>query len=304
MLTPPIPSLVAIRAFEAAARHGGFAGAARELGTTAAAVSYHVRRLEQDIGARLFIRHAQRVTLTPAGKIAAANASEAFAALRAGFRRAADEDAETLSVSTLPSLGASWLTPRLGRFRAEHADLRVVLDLSATAQDLAGGAIDVAIRNGHGDWPGLRSMFLFPAVFQPLVAPHLRGEASLVTPTLPLLGRPDWWAIWYRSRGFGEGPPAEAFRTDLAYEHLDIAAAIAGQGVAIGSPIVFAAELAAGRLVPADDHVARDGRAFWLVYPRSRQDSAKIISFAKWIDVEASAARKVAGVPDQFRAQS
>jgi len=298
MLRQRLPSLVAIRAFEAAARHGGFAGAARELGTTAAAVSYHVRRLEQEIGAALFCRHAQRVTLTPAGEIAAANAAEAFALLRAGFRRAAQEDAGTLSISTLPSFGAGWLTPRLGRFRAEHPDLRVVLDLSETPQDLAGGGFDVAIRNGHGEWPGLRSHFLFPAVFQPLVAPQLRGAASLAAPALPLLGRPDWWAIWYRSQGLGDGLPAEAFHTDLAYEHLDIAAAIAGQGIAIGSPIIFADELAAGRLVPADDHIASDGRAFWLAYPRSRQNSARIAWFAEWVCAEAQAARDTAALPD------
>jgi LysR family glycine cleavage system transcriptional activator len=286
------PSLSSIRAFEAAARLGSFAAAARELETTAAAVSYHVRQLEAQVGVPLFRRHPHRVELTEPGALIAGEATAAFAALRASFARAVDLDEARLSLTTLPTLGTSWLTPRLGRFRARHPELAIDLDLSAQAQELGAGRFDAAIRNGHGRWPGLRTMRLFPSLFMPLCAPSLKAAtAGLEDPArrlaAPLLGRPDWWALWYRALGAAEVPPPERFGVTLSAEHLDIAAAVAGHGVAIGSPILFRAEIEAGRLVPAHDLVVSDGRAFWLTWPVTRDRSGKIAKLRDWLGEEA-----------------
>lgn len=294
-MTTGLPSLIAIRAFEAAARLGGFAPAARELCTTAAAVSYHVRQLEAQMGIDLFHRRAQRVELTSAGEVLAADALAAFTTLRAGFVRAMEADRTRLHVTALPTLGTAWLAPRLGRFRSQYPDLRVELDLSPDARDLAGGGYDIAIRNGHGSWPGLRAVPLFPSVFTPLCAPGLidavRGLDDPATPLrVPLLGRPDWWEIWYRDLGHAAGPAPDRFGTTFSAEYLDIAAAIAGHGVAIASPILFAADIAAGRLLRVHPHAATDGRAFWLVYPATRQLSPKIAAFRDWITTEVLAA--------------
>src|SRR5687768_3108550 len=98
------PSLTSIRAFEAAARLRSFAKAAQELDTTSASVSYHVRRLEQQIGVALFVRHPNQVVLTEAGEIVAQEAMNAFAALRASFVKAAHADESRLSLTTLPTL--------------------------------------------------------------------------------------------------------------------------------------------------------------------------------------------------------
>ena len=103
------PSLSSIRAFEAAARHGSFAKAAQELDTSAASVSYHVRRLEEQIGVPLFRRHPHRVVLTESGELIAREAMSAFAALRASFIKAVDADEARLALTTLPTLGTSWL---------------------------------------------------------------------------------------------------------------------------------------------------------------------------------------------------
>lgn len=295
MVTPGLPSLIAIRAFEAAARLGGFAPAARELQTTAAAVSYHVRQLETQLGVALFRRHAQRVELTPAGEMLAADALAAFATLRAGFARAIDADQTRLHVTALPTFGTVWLAPRLGRFRTLHPDLRVELDLSPDPRDLSGGGYDIAIRNGHGSWPGLRTVPLFPSVFTPLCAPALveavRGLDDPSHPLrVPLLGRPDWWELWYKDLGHAAGPAPDRFGTTFSAEHLDIAAAIAGHGVAIGSPILFAADIASGRLARVHPHAATDGRAFWLAYPATRQLSAKVTAFRDWIVSEIATA--------------
>lgn len=292
---PPLPS---IRAFEAAARLESFARAAHELGTTAASVSYHVRQLEQQTGLHLFVRHPHKVVLTAAGAAIAREATAAFAALHASFVKAQDRDEARLSLTTLPTFGTSWLTPRLGLFRARHPDIAIELELSAEPQALGDGRFDAAIRHGLGDWRGLRSVRLFPVLFMPLCAPALKAAAAgLENPgkalDVPLLGRPDWWGLWYRALGVAPGPPPDRFGTSLAAEHMDIAAAIAGHGIAIGSPILFRDEIAAGRLVPAHDLVAGDGRAFWFVYPVARLQSQKIAHFRDWL-AEAAAAEVAA----------
>jgi len=293
------PSLLAIRAFETAARLGSFARAAQELDTTAASVSYHVRRLEEQIGVRLFARYPQRVELTEPGQWVAREAINAFAALRASFIKAANLDEARLSLTTLPTLGTSWLTPKLGRFRTKHPEIALDLDLSPDAQDLSTGHFDAAIRNGHGRWPGLRTVELFPSIFMPLCAPALKNAATGIADPrssldVPLLGRSDWWALWYRSRGFDDVVLHGRFGTHLSAEYLDIAAAIAGHGIAIGSPILFRNEIEAGRLVPAHDAVAGDGRTFWFTCPVARQHSGKITRFRDWLCDEASRDRDAA----------
>lgn len=293
------PSLASIRAFEAAARLGSFAKAAQELDTTAASVSYHVRQLEKQIGVVLFRRHPQKVELTEPGQLIAIEAMNAFAALRASFVRAADLDQSRLSITTLPTIGTSWLTPRLGRFRARHPEIQFELELSAEAHDLTAGRFDAAIRNGHGRWAGLRTVKLFPSIFMPLCAPALKHAATgLADPRrtldVPLLGRADWWQLWYRALGFAEAPVLKKIGANLSAEYLDITQALAGDGIAIGSPILFRNEIDAGRLVPAHDLVVGDGRAFWFTVPVIRLDSHKINRFRDWLCEEAAAARDAA----------
>ncbi|HTU67613.1 MAG TPA: LysR substrate-binding domain-containing protein [Steroidobacteraceae bacterium] len=289
--------MASIRAFETAARLGSFAQAAAELGTTAASVSYHVRQLERQIRLPLFHRMAQRVELTTAGAVIAREATDAFAALRASFVRAVDVDESRLALTTLPSFGTSWLTPRLGAFRKRHPQIALRLDTSSDAEDLNDGRFDAAVRNGNGRWPGYKAVKLLPSIFMPVCAPKMKAAASaLANPRraldVPLLGRPDWWTMWFRARGFDAGPSRDKFGTSLAHEYLDIAAAVAGQGIAIGSPLLFRAELDAGRLVPAHEFVGTDGRAFWFVYPASRSHTRKLAAFGEWIEAEAAAARE------------
>ena len=297
MVTPDkLPSLASIRAFEAAARAGSFAQAAAELGTTAASVSYHVRQLEQQLGLPLCRSHAQRVELNQTGGVIAREAMNAFAALRASFVRAVEVDESRLALTMLPTFGTSWLTPRLGQFRSKHPGIALRVDVSGDAEDLNDGRFDAAIRNGHGRWPGMRAVKLLPSIFMPLCSPRLKSAAAaLANPRraleVPLLGRPDWWTMWFRARGFNAGPSRDKFGTSLAHEYLDIAAAVAGQGIAIGSPLLFRNELDDGRLVPAHDFVATDDRAFWFMFPAARQHSRKLQLFGEWLEQEAAAAR-------------
>jgi LysR family glycine cleavage system transcriptional activator len=133
----------------------------------------------------------------------------------------------------------------------------------------------------------------------PLCAPALKDAAAGIADPrspldVPLLGRSDWWALWYRSRGFDDVVLHGRFGTHLSAEYLDIAAAIAGHGIAIGSPILFRNEIEAGRLVPAHDAVAGDGRTFWFTFPVARQHSGKIARFRDWLCDEAARDRDAA----------
>jgi LysR family glycine cleavage system transcriptional activator len=110
---------------------------------------------------------------------------------------------------------------------------------------------------------------------------------------VPLLGRPDWWALWYRGLGVPDAP-LDSIRNNLSAEYLDVTQALAGHGIAIGSPILFRNEIDSGRLVPAHDLVATDGRAFWFTVPVARQDSRKIVQFREWLCEEASSAAAAA----------
>src|SRR5215470_988214 len=137
-----LPSLPSIHAFEAAARHGSFAKAAAELGTSAASVSYHVRQLERQVGVPLFARHAQKVTLTEQGAAVAPELTALFASMRATFANAVDAYESRLSLTALPTFGAAWLTPRLGRFRKTHKDIAIELELSEDPHEIGAGRFD------------------------------------------------------------------------------------------------------------------------------------------------------------------
>jgi LysR family transcriptional regulator, glycine cleavage system transcriptional activator len=291
---PCMPSLVSIGAFEAAARHGSFAKAALELGTSAASVSYHIRRLETQIGARLFRRLAQHVELTEAGLAAAESTIEAFGLLRSSFARAADVDRSSLKITALPTFGTSWLVPRLGQLKSTLPDVKVEVDLSPEARDLISDGFDIAIRNGHGHWRGLHSTLLFPSIFMPLCAPSLLAAVQdsrwpSFRSQIALLGRQDWWQMWFKALGLDFKCESQ-FR--FADEYLDAEAAIAGHGITLASPLLCRRDMEAGRLVPAHSLVVATGRSFWLTYPPVRRGTEKIARFAEWILAEAEQERE------------
>lgn len=169
-----IPSLAALRAFEAAARHGSFSQAATELNVTHAAIAQHVRALEDRCSETLMTRQGRGMALTPAG-------IEFAAGLREGFSRIADavdtlEQASRtrpLNISMTPSFAANWLIPKLGSFWAEHPEITVNMNPGYALVDLANDGFDMAIRYGNGIWPGLQSEPLTHGNFVVVARPDL-----------------------------------------------------------------------------------------------------------------------------------
>jgi LysR family glycine cleavage system transcriptional activator len=286
---PSLPPLAAVRAFEAAARHGSFTRAAAELGMTQAAVSYQVKLLEDRLGAPLFLRLPKRVALSEAGKRLAAPVSEAFQRLEAAFAAMRETNEGVLSVTAIMSFANNWLVPRLGTFQLAHPNIAVRLDTSQHVVDFSREEVDVGIRSGRGSWPGLKAHLLMPTEFTPLCSPALLARAgTLDAPAdllqLPLLDwRDDWWRQWFVLAGIADPKPAPHPTIQLESQVLLGQAAMAGQGVAILTPAYFAADIAAGRLVQPFDLVGRSESSFWLVYPQERQSSPKIRAFRDWI---------------------
>lgn len=279
--------LSAIRVFEAAARLKSFTRAAAELNITQAAVSWQVKALEQRLGQPLFRRLPREVVLTPSGERLARAASEAVTALRAALSDLTDTGEGVLAITTLQSLATVWLAPRLGAFQLAHPQIAVRLEASGRLVDLTREDMDVAIRSGSGAWPGLTSHYLFPAEGAPLCSPETARALNLSQPRdlleAPLIGLAGEWDAWFAAAGV-EAPSIEGTpRLAADAQTLEVAAALAGHGVALGSPVLFGDDIARGRLVCPFATTIAFGGGYWLVYPADRRRAAKIAAFRDWL---------------------
>ncbi|MCB8820818.1 transcriptional regulator GcvA [Microvirga rosea] len=283
-----LPPMSAVRVFEAAARHQSFTRAAEELGMTQAAVSYQIRMLEDRVGAPLFTRHARHVSLTARGSQLAPAVTEAFELLRNAFDGIDEAVQTTLSITTVTTVAANWLVPRLGRFQQLHPGIVVQIDINQQIIDFAKHDFDVGIRSGTGVWPGLEAHLLFPNQFTPVCSPELLQQADLRTPAdllkLPLIAPSDpWWMDWFNSAGVPQADLSNRPDFSLGAQQFEGMAAMAGQGVAMVNPFFFRGDLAAGRLVKPFDLVVTADRSYWIVYPKARRRAAKIQAFRDWL---------------------
>jgi LysR family glycine cleavage system transcriptional activator len=290
--------LAAIRAFEAAARTENFTAAAAELGMTQAAVSYQVKSLEERLGAPLFVREKGRARLTPLGARLLPALSGAFDAIEAAFASHREEDESLLTVTTTHTFANTWLAWRLGAFQMEHTDLAVRMTTSNELCDLRGGDADVAIRAGGGGWEGLEHHRLFESSFTPMASSECIAEAErqlgrgLEPNDLPhqhlINPSDDWWQQWFSDNGV---PADEAVlkRPGIRLENQanEGHAAMAGQGFALLTPLLWKGDVAAGRLtVPFPERISARGWAYWLVYPTERRLTPKIKRFREWLIAE------------------
>jgi LysR family glycine cleavage system transcriptional activator len=233
-----LPPMSAVRVFEAAARHQSFTRAAEELGMTQAAVSYQIRMLEDRIGAPLFVRQPRQVVLTARGKQLAPAITEAFDLLRAAFDGIDEAVQTTLSITTLTTVAANWLVPRLGRFQQLHPSIAVQIDINSQILDFSKHDFDLGIRSGIGTWPGLESEFLFPNQFTPVCSPDLARRACLREPVdllkLPLIAPSDpWWQDWFKAADVACVDLSNRPDFSLGAQQFEGMAAMAGQGVAM-----------------------------------------------------------------------
>jgi len=280
--------LGAVRVFEAAARTLNFTRAADELGVTQAAVSWQVKALEQRLGQALFRRLPREVALTPAGERLSRAATDAMNLLRAAFADLTDQPGGVLSITTMESFAIQWLAPRIGGFQLSHPKIAVRLETGSRTESLALGGFDIGLRSGDGAWPGLESHYLFPSELTPLCTPAVRAElGGLASPAdlleAPLIGGSNEWAAWFAAAGLAR-PSAEGGGQLIAdMQTIGVTSALAGGGVALGSPRLFAPEIAAGRLVRPFEIVVAQTEGYWLAYAKERRRASKIVAFRDWI---------------------
>ncbi|MES2442289.1 MAG: LysR substrate-binding domain-containing protein [Pseudomonadota bacterium] len=284
-----LPPLAAVRVFEAAARVGNFTRAAEELGMTQAAVSYQVKLLEERLGAPLFARSGRGIALTDIGRRIAPQVSAAFDTMGEAFASVRAENEGVLTITAPRTFATNWLAGRLGSFQLARPDLAVRLDVSDVMTDFTSGEFDLAIRGAEFAWPGLVSHFLMRMPVVPLANPAFLAAYPRVNAPRDLFAIPrispgdDWWDLWFESAMEGEieAKPRPAVRFDS--QVLDGNAAIAGHGVAILSPPMWQPAIAAGLLVPASPCAACYKNSFWLVYPETKRNLAKVRAFRDWL---------------------
>lgn len=289
MSNQTLPPLPAIRCFEAAARLQSFTRAAEELGMTQAAVSYQIRQLEDRVGGRLFLRGPRGVELTETGRRLAPAATEAFAALRAAFADLRGGLEGVLTVTSVPTLASNWLAPRLGSFQIAHPQIAVRLDVSSHMADFTRDEVDVGIRTGRGDWPGLIAEKLMSSDFAPMVSPKLiatsgpiRKPADLLR--VPLIDPDDpWWMTWFAAAGVEAPDLSKRTEMRVGAQNLAAQAALAGHGAAVLTPAFFHDELADGRLIQPFPLLCSAESDYWLVYASGRRNVPKIRAFRDWL---------------------
>ncbi len=301
---PALPPLNALRAFEAAARHLSMKEAAAELSVTPGAVSQLVRGLEARVGTQLFRRGNRSLVLTEAGQSYFAPIRHAFRQIGEATRRLrALPNAGVLTVSAPPAFAASWLVPRLGRFRARHADIELNITTTRGLANFAADGVDVAIRHGLGRYPGLRCDRIARIAMIPVCSPRLlaslpeRPRRPVDLLGLPLLHdseRQDW-ALWFQGQDVADIGHAASSGISFDDQMLLIRAAASHQGIALVTETLARPELEQGGLVRVLDVAWRQEFAYWLVCPRATAEQPKIVAFRDWLISErARPARRAA----------
>jgi len=297
-----LPSLNALKAFEAAARHESFTKAADELAVTQGAVSHQVKALEAELGLRLFNRERQRLVITDAGRGYLEVVRDAFDRLAVGTNRLLQlQRTGALTVTTSPNFASKWLVHRLGRFVEAHPEINLRVSASPHHIDFAREDIDVAVRHGDGQWSGLSALRLCAEELFPVCSPKfLHGRNALRTPEdlarhtlLHVNDRRDW-SRWLEAAG---SAAADVDRGPIfSQASMAIDAAVDGQGIALARTALAAWDLRAGRLVRPFTIALKAPYAYWIVCPKSTADLPKIATFRNWLLAEAAEDARAAGV--------
>lgn len=289
---PKLPPLTAVRTFEAAGRLQNFSRAAEELGMTQAAVSYQVRQLEDRLGRALFVREKGRVRLSETGHRLLPPVSAAFQAMGDAFAALTSDEADVLTVDAVTSFGGTWLSARIGGFQLLYPELAVRMSMSNELIDFDASNVDVAIRMGPGNWPGLRCDFLMRQHVAPLASPafiekhRIREPADLLR-VERLAPNDCWWADWFAAAGIAMPPASSRRGIELDSQLQEASAVQAGFGVAMMTPLFWQAEIAGGRMVQPFDTLHVSARSsMWLVHRENRVGVRKIERFREWLRAE------------------
>lgn len=289
-----IVPLRAISVFHAVAESGSISRAAEALGVTPSAVSQQLHSLEVQLGTALIVRSGRSVMLTEAGEQyfrmiggAVTQIADATRAIRG------QRSATTLTIRASPSVATQWLLPRLAGFLGSHPGVEVRIDGTSEPTNFMTESVDLDIRHGKGDWPGLLVEPLAQERFAPVCAPSVATAGSLSPDDLPQhrlihsVKSQVQWPAWFAAAGCE--PVKRWKRVLFDRTHMAIDAAVGGMGVALESDLMTWRELRAGSLVRPVRHApVMTLQTQWVVCPASHLRQRKVGSFLDWLRAEAT----------------
>jgi len=291
-----LPALNALRAFEAAARHKSFTAAAGDLFVTHGAVSRQIRHIEEFLGLPLFERLPRGVELTDQGREYAAIVRRAFeqvAEASDALRTRADEK-QILTISTTPRFAVGWLMSRLHLFQRDFPQYGIRISSTTRLVNFERERIDVAIRYGRGNWPGLSITRLFKHEEVPVCSPKLlegpdglKKPADLERTRLLHDGSYQYWASWLEFAGIKNVDARDGWVMDDPNALFE--AAMQGHGVALANPRTIESELRDGKLVRPFDIVMPTDVAAYAVCPEQTADEPRIRAAIDWLVAQAKA---------------
>ncbi|MBD3624479.1 MAG: transcriptional regulator GcvA [Rhodobacteraceae bacterium] len=286
-----LPSLNALRTFEAVSRHGSFTNAADELNVTQSAVSRMIKGLEEHLELQLFERAGRQIKLTGDGVYYSEKISKAMDILEVASRELVNTRAGrgTLSIGMLPTFGTKWLLPRLGSFMQLHPELTVDITSSDGELDFSTERIDVAVRFGYGDWPGARAEPLMSEELKVVCSPRIMDGPYPLTDYGQLRRhnliahstRPGTWAHWLQA----VGASTDGYDKPLRLEHFYMVLQAAKSGLGVGLLPSYLAEddIANGSLTaPFPVRVVSPG-GYYLVTPWDKTDLPRVKAFREWV---------------------
>lgn len=286
-----LPSLSALRTFEAAERHMSFTKAAVELNLTQSAVSRQIRLMEDYLGVELFQRVNQRLAITEAGQVYAEDVRRVLNSLQESTLKLMSHQQEggVLHIATPSVFGTKWLIPRLHSFYSEHPDILLNILTRSKPFDLESEKLDVAIHWGNNDWPNVVAHPLVgrelvpvcsPAYLKtigPVTSPEALGKAMLLQHTRRL----NRWQEWFEAHAVHSVNAWVGARFEHFY--LITQAAVAGLGVGLLPRMFVEDEVRSGRLLMLFDDGFEGSDIYHLVYPQHKSSNPKINKFREWI---------------------
>jgi len=285
-----LPPLSALRAFAAFAQTRNVVAAGDVLGVSHAAISQQLRSLEAHLDVALVDRSGRALQLTEDGKVLAQAVQSVFATMiEATGQITGTRDARPLHISTTPTFAASWLMPRLSKFRAAHGDIDLMIDPTPNVVPLSADGIDIALRYGSGPWPGLDAVMLLRSPMVVVAAPSLVGDGVL--PDFDTLADLPWLeevgttesTRWLQQRGIVAQKKRRLMQVP---GNLLLDGVRDGQGVAVAVHDFVARDIAAGRL--RELHRESSGKAGYHLVTRQGVQRPAVKTFLKWITREAA----------------
>ncbi|MCZ2441132.1 MAG: LysR family transcriptional regulator [Burkholderiales bacterium] len=301
-----IPSTAALAAFEAAARHGSYTGAAEELAVTQSAVCRQIATLEAFVGVKLFRRSRRGVLLTDAGELYGRSVRarleeierDTLSLMASGGGRG------VLEIGVVPTFATEWLLPRLPDFHAAHPDITLNLTTRIQPFLFEGSGLDAALHAGGAPWPGSDSLHLMRESLVAVASPVLlqgrnlraRLQAADVArlPLLQMATRPQAWRAWFEAQGLQVEGDLAGPRMDLF--SMLIAAASCGQGAALVPQLLAEPALRAGRLRVLVPRAHYSDRSYRLIYPQAKAHHPALVALRDWLDTQARAWRAQTGL--------